>query len=266
MIRNLFCSSHNVRRLPLQSHPFIIPKSSSNSASLISSHQFITQNQSFSSSSIIHNNSKVKDSSPIIIQQDKKSRFKEQSEPREKPLWEKRNESLKARYPIWNPTKKLSRSVMEDIKTLKDKIPHLKTIDLANHFQISPESIRRILRSKWVPTEQEQKSIMERHQRRKENVKSLRDAQKEELIQQQKRMKLGKSIGINDVVINNPDPLSSKSKPKPKPYNYKQNFTSDNGKVKFNSDVNHGYYNKRGRKKHNMINKPFTDSVADMLD
>ncbi|CUM67211.1 uncharacterized protein PRCAT00004904001 [Priceomyces carsonii] len=91
---------------------------------------------------------------------------------KEKPMWEKRQESLKKRYGVWNPTRRLSRQQIQDVRDLKDQMPHMKTIDLANLFRISPEAIRRVLKSKWVPSDKNEEDIIRRGQRRKLQNKS----------------------------------------------------------------------------------------------
>lgn len=83
------------------------------------------------------------------------------------PEWEKRERSLIKRYGQWNPTRKLSRQQIQDIRDLKEQLPHLKTIDFANHLKISPEAIRRVLKSKWVPNDQEEEELRERAERQK---------------------------------------------------------------------------------------------------
>lgn len=84
------------------------------------------------------------------------------------PEWHKREESLRKRYGLWNPTRKLSRQQMIDIRELKKSAPHLKTVQLADHFNVNPESIRRILKSKWVPKDNELESILQRTEKRKQ--------------------------------------------------------------------------------------------------
>lgn len=84
-------------------------------------------------------------------------------------LWEKREESLRKRYGLWNPTHKISRQQMMDIRELKKAAPHLKTVQIADHFNVNPESIRRILKSKWVPNDKELAEIEIRTEKRKQS-------------------------------------------------------------------------------------------------
>lgn len=83
------------------------------------------------------------------------------------PEWEKRDISHRKRYGSWNPTRKLSRQQMNDIRELKMQAPQLKTVQIADHFQMNPESIRRILKSGWVPDDDELNTLRERAERRK---------------------------------------------------------------------------------------------------
>lgn len=62
--------------------------------------------------------------------------------------WEKRDASIKKRFGSWNPTRKISRQKMQEMRDLTVSMPHLRTIDLANMYTISPEAVRRILESK----------------------------------------------------------------------------------------------------------------------
>ena len=57
----------------------------------------------------------------------------------------------------WCPRKRLSPDVLESIRTLNSQSPEKYTTPvLAEHFKVSPEAIRRILKSKWRPSEEEQ--------------------------------------------------------------------------------------------------------------
>lgn len=93
------------------------------------------------------------------------------------PEWEKREEALRKRYGDWNPTRKVSRQYMDDIRELKAKAPHLKTVQIADFFKMSPESIRRILKSTWLPTEAEVEKQRQRGERRKAESRERQLAQ-----------------------------------------------------------------------------------------
>ncbi|KAF2664027.1 hypothetical protein BT63DRAFT_361921, partial [Microthyrium microscopicum] len=57
----------------------------------------------------------------------------------------------------WNPKgKKLSPDTMDGIRALHAQYPtHFTTPVLAKHFEITPEAIRRILKSRWTPSAKE---------------------------------------------------------------------------------------------------------------
>ncbi|KAF2262348.1 hypothetical protein CC78DRAFT_319502 [Lojkania enalia] len=71
----------------------------------------------------------------------------------------------------WNPRKKLSPDAMEGIRHLHQTAPHkFTTALLAQHFRVSPEAIRRILKSKWRPSDEEQEERMRRWDKRGERI------------------------------------------------------------------------------------------------
>ncbi|KAJ3950503.1 Required for respiratory growth protein 9 mitochondrial [Colletotrichum fioriniae] len=86
--------------------------------------------------------------------------------------WQLQKEALKKKFPDgWNPRKRLSPDAIAGIKALHAQFPEeydLKT--LADKFQMSPEAIRRILRSKWQATPEEEEDRQERWFRRGVNV------------------------------------------------------------------------------------------------
>ena len=67
--------------------------------------------------------------------------------------WVAHRQALKKAFPGgWSPPKKLSRSAMDGIRELHKIDPKKFTTSvLAERFRISPEAIRRILKSKWEP-------------------------------------------------------------------------------------------------------------------
>lgn len=106
--------------------------------------------------------------------------------------WQRQVYALREKFAgeKWNPRKKLSREAMEGIRALKVHAPQLNSGHIAKMFQISPESIRRILKSKWEPTEEEADRMAERWVRRGERVKSeLKKERKEKRLQDLKEKK-----------------------------------------------------------------------------
>ncbi|THH12147.1 hypothetical protein EW145_g209 [Phellinidium pouzarii] len=76
----------------------------------------------------------------------------------------------------WNPPRKLSRETMDGMRALhaQDRLTFSTSV-LAERFRVSPEAVRRILRSKWSPSKAEKAKILEKDRRRKEEhiAKSL---------------------------------------------------------------------------------------------
>lgn len=104
------------------------------------------------------------------------------------PPWKRQMFALREKFHDkggWNPSKKLSREAMDGIRSIKDSNPELSSGDIASYFKISPEAVRRILRSKWRPSPSEQANISERWERRGQRLKE----QKQETEKKQPRKK-----------------------------------------------------------------------------
>jgi hypothetical protein len=81
--------------------------------------------------------------------------------PKKKELepWQVQKEALEKKFGDegWNPRKKLSPDAMDGIRALHEQDPERwSTPVLAEHFKVSPEAIRRILKSKWKPKDEEE--------------------------------------------------------------------------------------------------------------
>ena len=78
--------------------------------------------------------------------------------------WRVQKEALKAKFPEgWKPLKKLSPDARVGIRALHQQYPDLYTTEvLSEKFALSAEAIRRILRSKWTPTTEEDIERQER--------------------------------------------------------------------------------------------------------
>ena len=85
--------------------------------------------------------------------------------------WAKHRASLKAKFPEgWAPPHKLSRAAMDGLRALHAHDPEtFPTPVLAEKFRISPEAVRRILRSKWEPTKEQRDRLLERERRFRQN-------------------------------------------------------------------------------------------------
>ena len=88
------------------------------------------------------------------------------------PHWKKQKEALKEKFPEgWQPRKRLSPDALSGIRALNAQFPDVYTTEaLAKKFEVSPENIRRILRSKWTPSVDEEQNRQERWFRRGKTV------------------------------------------------------------------------------------------------
>lgn len=89
------------------------------------------------------------------------------------PEWKRQIYGLREKFgdEKWQPRKKLSREAMDGIRVLKEHSPEMNAGEFAKMFQVSPESIRRILKSSWSPQEYEMEGIAKRWVRRGDRVK-----------------------------------------------------------------------------------------------
>jgi len=78
----------------------------------------------------------------------------------------KHRDAMKKAFPDgWNPPRKISREAMEGLRTLHAHDPGTYTTPvLAEKFKISPEAVRRILKSRWEPSGERRKELLEREQ------------------------------------------------------------------------------------------------------
>ncbi|PLW10017.1 hypothetical protein PCANC_04264 [Puccinia coronata f. sp. avenae] len=84
----------------------------------------------------------------------------------EKPHWLIQKEALRRNFPDgWNPPKKISRPSMALLRTLHRSDPEQFSLPvLSEKFKISPEAVRRILKSKWEPDQNVEKKAEHRLQ------------------------------------------------------------------------------------------------------
>ncbi|KAL4793297.1 hypothetical protein BDV19DRAFT_366987 [Aspergillus venezuelensis] len=101
-----------------------------------------------------------------------KKQSNEPPKPRKREEWEVQKQALKKKFPAgWAPPKKLSPDAMEGIRHLHSADPDkFNTAVLAQEFKVSPEAIRRILRSKWRPSATEVEKRRERWEKRHERI------------------------------------------------------------------------------------------------
>lgn len=87
--------------------------------------------------------------------------------------WQVQKQALAQKFGSsgWAPRKRLSPDALEGIRCLHSQFPEKFTTPvLANHFQVSPEAIRRILKSKWKPKEEEEAERRVRWNKRGESI------------------------------------------------------------------------------------------------
>lgn len=88
------------------------------------------------------------------------------------PAWRIQKESLKTKFEEgWAPRRRLSPDAMEGVRELHEKDPvKFSTPVLAQEFKVSAEAIRRILKSKWRPSEREAVDRRGRWERRETRI------------------------------------------------------------------------------------------------
>lgn len=89
-----------------------------------------------------------------------------------KPDWLVQKEALKRKFPDgWSPIKRLSPDALAGIRALNAQFPDTYNVpNLAAHFRVSPENIRRILRSKWTPSQDEEEDRERRWHNRGKSI------------------------------------------------------------------------------------------------
>lgn len=103
------------------------------------------------------------------------SSFQQQSPPPPPPpreAWKVQKAALKEKFPEgWRPMKRLSPDAVAGIRALHAQFPdQYTTPQLARQFEVSAEAIRRILKSKWTPSPEEEEMRQERWFRRGKSV------------------------------------------------------------------------------------------------
>lgn len=87
--------------------------------------------------------------------------------------WRIQKQALQEKFDdgCWNPRKRLSPDALEGIRAMNAQYPdHFTTPVLAAHFKVSPEAIRRILKSKWRPDAEEEEDRRARWDKRGEKI------------------------------------------------------------------------------------------------
>ena len=89
---------------------------------------------------------------------EKPAKATHQRRPKDREPWQIQKAALSHKFGEqgWQPNKRLSPDTLEGIRALHVSDPgNYNTETLAQHFHITPEAIRRILKSKWRPNEEE---------------------------------------------------------------------------------------------------------------
>ena len=99
----------------------------------------------------------------------KKTSSATDSEKVRRETWQTQKDALEQKFGEagWQPRKRLSPDTLDGIRALHASDPaSYTTATLAEHFEITPEAIRRILKSKWRPREDEVDDRRRRWERR----------------------------------------------------------------------------------------------------
>lgn len=87
--------------------------------------------------------------------------------------WQIQKEALQEKFKgeAWKPRKRLSPDAIDAIRAFHVQDPEqFSTAALAEKFKVSPEAIRRILKSKWRPSEEEQEDRLRRWDKRGQTI------------------------------------------------------------------------------------------------
>lgn len=99
--------------------------------------------------------------------------------------WRKHRVAMKEKFPDgWSPPRKISRDAMDGLRQLRALDPETFTTEvLAERFKISPEAVRRILKSKWTPSSERKDKLVKREKVAKEKAFAAKAAKiKEEMM------------------------------------------------------------------------------------
>ena len=89
----------------------------------------------------------------------------------ERENWMTQKAALQAKFgeQPWNPRKRISPDALAGIRTLHAQQPNMYSTEvLSNHFKVSADAIRRILKSKWQPSEEASEDRRKRWEKRGE--------------------------------------------------------------------------------------------------
>jgi hypothetical protein len=101
--------------------------------------------------------------------EEEKKREREGERRKAREAWAIQKEALERKFGDqgWQPRKRVSPDSLEGIRALHASDPRTYTTQmLSQHFAISPDAVRRILKSKWRPSEEEVSDRMGRWEKR----------------------------------------------------------------------------------------------------
>lgn len=117
---------------------------------------------------------KTPDESTILERLSKKSRAQADDDwvPPPRLPWQSQKAALAEKFEEgWAPRKRLSPDALAGIRAINAQFPEEYTVPvLAAKFEVSPEAIRRILKSKWRPDEEEEEDRKRRWYKRGQEV------------------------------------------------------------------------------------------------
>jgi len=98
------------------------------------------------------------------VESEPKKSNEEDWKPPPREAWQIHKEAMKKKFPDgWKPPKRLSPDALAGIRALHAQMPEVyTTAALAQSFEVSPEAIRRILKSNWSPNSEEESDRAER--------------------------------------------------------------------------------------------------------
>jgi len=113
------------------------------------------------------------------------------------PEYKAYRETIRKKFPEgWAPPRKVSREAMEGMRQMHRLEPErFSTAVLAEKFRVSPEAVRRILKSRWEPPREKRLKIAKRE--RKERAEYLRAKRVREEMEA-RWVREAKKAGTND--------------------------------------------------------------------
>ncbi|KIJ99909.1 hypothetical protein K443DRAFT_679591 [Laccaria amethystina LaAM-08-1] len=125
--------------------------------------------------------------------------------PPEKPTpyeWKAHRETIRKEFPGgWSPPRKLSREAMDGLRQLHHHDPEKFTTPLlAEKFRISPEAVRRILKSKWEPSREKRIKFAIREREEKQQffkLSRLKERMEARALEENFGLKKRKSRGVS---------------------------------------------------------------------